>query len=356
MSETATLPQEPEDHGIRPLVAREPSNRGLWLFAGIAALGATALFASLEIRRAGQTSNPMRPRKVSGEAMIVPPAPLALPGPQAEPMFAFAPLVPASEPIVVPPPSPALAPPPAPRAPPRTDLRGPRPERYEPNYAPPAPQPLPSGPVVVYQAPISPQLTAPDAAGRGEQRVQASRLANPSTTIPQGAVIQAVLETALDSTRPGSARAIVSFDVRGFDGTRVLIPRGSRLYGEYKADLSSGQNRALIQWTRLVRPDGAVIELDSPSADPLGRAGVKGKVNSHFLARFGGALLQSTLNLGAGLLSRGVTGSTVILGLPGSSQTISPQGDSVRPTLKVAQGTPVSVFVARDLDFTWVEE
>ena len=354
MSSAATMPPEPEDHGIRPLVARQPSNRGLWLFAGIAALGATALFAGLETRRAGQVSAPMTPRKVGGEAMIVPPAPLSIPAPQSEPAFALGPYAPPSEPIMVQPLQ--AAPSPVPRAPPRIELRSPRPDRYEPRSAPAAPQVPPSGPALVYQAPSAQLLAAPDTAGQGNQRVQASRLANPSTTIPQGAVIQAVLETALDSTRPGSARAIVSRDVRGFDGTRVLIPRGSRLYGEYKADLSPGQNRALIQWTRLIRPDGAVIELDSPSADQLGRAGVKGKVNSHFLARFGGALLQSTLNLGVGLASRGVTGGTVILGLPGSSQTISPQGDSVRPTLKVAQGTPVSVFVARDLDFTRVEQ
>jgi type IV secretion system protein VirB10 len=184
----------------------------------------------------------------------------------------------------------------------------------------------------------------------------AGRFERPATTIPQGSVIQAVLETALDSTRSGAARAIVSRDVRGFDGTKVLIPRGSRLYGEYKSDVSSGQNRAMIQWTRLMRPDGVTIELDSPSADPLGRAGVQGKVNSHFLARFGGALLQSTLNLGVSLAGRSVGGGTLVLGLPGSSQTIAPtSSESIKPTLRVAQGSPVSVFVARDLDFTEVE-
>lgn len=181
-------------------------------------------------------------------------------------------------------------------------------------------------------------------------------VANPSTTIPQGAVIQAVLETAMDSTRPGPARAIVSRDVRSFDGTKVLIPRGSRLYGDYKADLAQGQSRALIQWTRLLRPDGVTIALDSPSADPLGRAGVGGKVNSHFLARFGNAFLQTTLSLGMNYASSKIGGGTVIVGLPGSFQTVTPQSDSIKPTLKVAQGTPVSVFVARDLDFTKVEQ
>ena len=226
-----------------------------------------------------------------------------------------------------------------------------------PYYAPSSPA-LPPGPTLVYQAPAA--AATGDAADPGQrgarERVHASNFESPATTIPKGSVIQAVLETALDSTKAGAARAIVSRDVRGFDGTRVLIPRGSRLYGEYKSDVSSGQNRAMIQWTRLMRPDGVMISLDSPSADPLGRAGVQGKVNSHFLSRFGGALLQSTLNLGIGLATRNVGGGTLVLGLPGSTQTIAPATtDSVKPTLKVAQGTPVSVFVAHDLDFTEVE-
>ena len=180
--------------------------------------------------------------------------------------------------------------------------------------------------------------------------------ANPATTIPKGAVMQAVLETALDSTRGGPARAIISRDIKGFDGTRVLVPRGSRLYGEYKSDVSAGQNRAMIQWVRLMRPDGAVINLDSPSADPLGRAGVKGRVNSHFFEKFGGAILQSSLNLGVALATRNVANGTLVLGLPGSTQTLGlPPPEAVRPTIKVLQGTPVSVFVARDLDFTKVE-
>jgi len=63
-----------------------------------------------------------------------------------------------------------------------------------------------------------------------------------------------VLETAFDSTRPGLARALVQSDVRGFDGSRVLIPRGSRLIGEYRSDVAPGQHRALVNWTRLIRP------------------------------------------------------------------------------------------------------
>lgn len=99
-----------------------------------------------------------------------------------------------------------------------------------------------------------------------------------------------------------------------------------------------------------------IIELDSPSADPLGRAGVRGKVNSHFFERFGGAILQSVLDIGVGVATRSVTKDAVILALPGSTQQITGQQPAqIQPTLTVAQGTSVSVFVARDLDFSTVE-
>jgi type IV secretion system protein VirB10 len=200
-------------------------------------------------------------------------------------------------------------------------------------------------------------LTAQATPAVTNDRILAGHLRNPGFTVPQGTVIPAVLETALDSTRPGGVRAIVERDIMGFDGTRVLIPRGSRLYGEYASDVGPGQKRALIRWTRLTRPDAVIVNLDSPAADPLGRAGVGGKVNSHFLERFSGAILQSVLDVGVGVATRSITDNGLILALPGSTQNISPvQPQQVQRTLKVRQGTSVSVFVARDLDFSIVDQ
>src|SRR3546814_16795973 len=69
-------------------------------------------------------------------------------------------------------------------------------------------------------------------------RSRAGSMSNRSTTVPQGTLIPAVLETAFNSTGSGFARALVQRDIYGFDGARVLIPRGSRLIGEY--DRKSG--------------------------------------------------------------------------------------------------------------------
>lgn len=185
-------------------------------------------------------------------------------------------------------------------------------------------------------------------------RVKARRFQNPATTIAKGTVVQAVLETALDSTRGGFARAIVTRDTYGFDGSRILIPRGSRIIGEYKSDATLGQKRVLIQWQRLMRPDGVMIDLDSPSTDPLGRAGVRGRVNTHFWERYSGAILQSSLDAGVQLATRAASNNSVVVGLPGSTQAggTSLQVERIAPTIKVRQGTGVAVFVAKDLDFT----
>jgi type IV secretion system protein VirB10 len=234
-------------------------------------------------------------------------------------------------------------------------------ERPVPAYTPSTPAPVQQLPSIqrapaVIERPASPEFAAKDtSAGQGE-RVTASRLLNPSLTVPQGTIIAAVLETALDSTRPGAVRAIVSRDVRSFDGSRVLIPRGSRLYGEYTSDLSAGQKRALVIWHRLTRPDAVIIDMGSPAADPLGRAGIGGKVDTHFFERFGGAILQSALDIGVSVASRSITDYPVIVALPGSTQQVTrQQSPQVQPTLKVQQGTSVSVFVARDLDFSTVD-
>lgn len=343
----------PED--IRPVVrTRASGNKGAWLFGATLLLAAALLFLTLNARRQAATPAAASP---DGETISAPP-PLALPqsdvAPYEEAWPVYRHVVPATMPQIG---QPAVA---FPRivslvrptaAPPLT----PAPLAAVPQSTPAPPQ---------FATPVSPPRfpdVAPPAPNtgieqQGKDRVLATRLANPAFTVPKGAVIPAVLETALDSTRPGAARALVQRDVMGFDGTRVLIPRGSRLYGEYGSEVSPGQKRALIRWERLTRPDGVIMDLNSPSADPLGRAGVEGKVDSHFLTRFGSAVVQSVLNIGVGLATRSVAADPVILALPGSTQQVTSQRSSqVQPTLRVSQGTTVSVFVARDLDFSSVD-
>jgi type IV secretion system protein VirB10 len=189
-----------------------------------------------------------------------------------------------------------------------------------------------------------------------DEPVRATLMTGRASVIAQGTIIAAVLETPLNSDRPGMARALVTQDVRGFDGSRVLIPRGSRLIGEFKPDASAGKRRVFVTWGRLIRPDGVAIRIASPATDAMGGAGVAGAVNTHAAQRLANAVLQSALSVGVNVASAAAisSGGTVLYGMPlnGSAvgQQLAPSVD--RPaTVKVREGTEIAVLVARDLDF-----
>jgi type IV secretion system protein VirB10 len=198
-------------------------------------------------------------------------------------------------------------------------------------------------------------------AGETVDSTRASRLSDPSRVATQGTVIPAVLETAINSDTPGFARAVVSRDVKGFDGTRILIPRGSKLVGQYKSGVADGQSRAFVVWSRILTPQGVSIDVDSPAADLQGRGGLSGEVDSHFFRRFGGAILLSVISGGVdALAARSSGGNTaIVVGSPTeatqlASVALQKQID-IPVTIKVPQGEPIRVFVARDLDFSVVE-
>ncbi|MES2494242.1 MAG: TrbI/VirB10 family protein [Pseudomonadota bacterium] len=193
---------------------------------------------------------------------------------------------------------------------------------------------------------------------RANESSQARRMSDLDRLVPQGAIVGAVMETALNSDVPGYARAVVTKDILSFDGSAVLIPAGSRIVGEYNSGVAQGASRIFIVWSRLIRPDGVSIALGSPATDELGRGGLGGKVNRHFLQRFGSAILLSVLTGGISAASAAVSrGSTIIVGTSNEATTLATQalqGNDIPPTIKTNQGALVRVFVARDLDFSAV--
>ena len=257
-----------------------------------------------------------------------------------------------------------------------------------PAYVPPAPVPVqrvipappPPGPVTpALIVDLSPATRpAATAAARGDatapkltsseafldrvsktrpETVGTDQLASTDMVIPQGTIIAGVLETAINSDLPGLVRAVVSRDVLGFDGSRVLIPRGSRLIGQYSNGVALGQSRAFVIWTRLLRSDGVSVQLGSAATDALGTAGLGGKVNSHFLRRFGAATLLSVVTAGMEFVANSArSAGTVVVGSSGQANQLAgialQREIDIAPTIKVAQGTPVRVFVAKDLDFS----
>jgi type IV secretion system protein VirB10 len=206
------------------------------------------------------------------------------------------------------------------------------------------------------------------------ERVEATSIGDMRRTIAQGRLIQATMESALNTDLPAPIRAIVSRDTYGEAGTKPLIPKGSRLIGSYNTAVSSGQTRVFVVWTRVIRPDGVDIMLGSPLVDGIGQAGIGGQVDSKFQEIFARSLLSSVMNIAVAIGSDKINGgnSTTTTTTTGSqtsgdgattatTNALNRLGSvtdgfiqkflSVAPTILVDQGTPVNVFVNKDLVF-----
>ena len=190
--------------------------------------------------------------------------------------------------------------------------------------------------------------------------VEASFIRNNAYMVTQGTVIPGVLETAIDSSLPGFIRAVTSEAVYSFDGTKLLVPAHSTLIGRYQSSVQRGQHRVFVIWTRILRPDGASIAINSPGTDQLGAAGIGGFVDNHFWEIFGNSILLSVISGGIQIAieearDSGDNSTTVIDNNSSLADTPSialENSINISPTIHVDQGTKLNIFVAQDIDFS----
>ncbi|EAO1088250.1 conjugal transfer protein TraF [Salmonella enterica] len=190
---------------------------------------------------------------------------------------------------------------------------------------------------------------------------QASVMPHPNLTIAQGTMIPCGTNTELDTTVPGQVKCTVSRDVYSADGTVKLIDKGAVVTGEQNSGIQNGQNRVFVLWSRLRNPDQTIVNLDSSGTNALGSAGVPGQYNSHFWERMGDAVFFSVLTDGmkAGIASINNNNSDVSFNTTeNSTDQLATEAlrakINIPPTLYAAQGDAVSIYVARDLDFSTV--
>jgi type IV secretion system protein VirB10 len=211
-------------------------------------------------------------------------------------------------------------------------------------------------------------------------QVKATYLGRLDSTIAQGKIIDAVLETAVNSDLPGTLRAIVSRDVYAESGKAVLIPKGSRVIGTYSVDLKPGQSRISVVWSRLIRPDGIDLALNSPGTDTLGRSGINGFVDDKMMTKLATAFMISYIiptiaNKVANVNDRGIT-ETQTKGTDGSTTTTTAgatvgssqlqqsakefqdiakksfeESFNTKSTIYVDQGARINIFVNQDVVF-----
>lgn len=196
--------------------------------------------------------------------------------------------------------------------------------------------------------PVDRRTTSPD------------RLARPTSpyVLQAGTVIPAALITGLRSDLPGQISAQVTENVYDTPtGGSLLIPQGARLIGIYDSQVSFGQSRLLLVWTRLILPNGYSIVLErQPGADATGQAGLEDSVDHHWGALFKAALLSTFLAVGTEL-GADQNDSDIVRALRrGAGDTLNQAGQQVvrrnlniQPTLTIRPGFPVRVIVTRDL-------
>lgn len=197
-------------------------------------------------------------------------------------------------------------------------------------------------------APVDRRTTSPD------------RLARPVSpyVLQAGTVIPAALITGLRSDLPGQITAQVTENVYDTPtGGSLLIPQGARLIGLYDSQVSFGQSRLLLVWTRLILPNGNSIVLErQPGADATGQAGLEDGVDHHWGALSKAALLSTILAVGTELGSDQNDSDIVRALRRGTGDTLNQAGQQVvrrnlniQPTLTIRPGYPVRVIVTRDL-------
>lgn len=183
--------------------------------------------------------------------------------------------------------------------------------------------------------------------------------------IQGGTIIQASLITGINTSSAGTIVAQVRQSIYDtVTGKHLLIPKGSKLLGEYDSrHVSYGQRRIAMWYTRVVLPNGNSILLGRPlGADVLGQGGVEGNVDNHWAKIIGAAAISTILSVGTSMWAdKGVDaknnqltdGQKVASGMSsavsGVGGQLTSRAMSIPPTITVPPGYPFTVVVNKDL-------
>lgn len=198
--------------------------------------------------------------------------------------------------------------------------------------------------------------------------VSSAEYLDKSVTLPRspyeikaGTVIPTVLITGINSDLPGQVVGQVRENVYDtVTGNYLLIPQGSRVIAAYDSMVAWGQERVLVCWNRVIRPDGSSITLDCmPGVDLAGNAGFTDDVDNHWWRIISGAALSSLFAATAQRSQGDVQGyqpsvsqvwaSNTAGQINQAGQQITARNLQIQPTITVRPGWSVNVLVSKDI-------
>ena len=218
------------------------------------------------------------------------------------------------------------------------------------------------------QAPMAAPLATAWSSPQVEQQRTPERTApispaGPLHRILEGTLVDAVLTNRLDGTTAAPVNCLVTNPLYSHSGQHILIPAGARLLGETKPVQSFGETRLAVSFHRLVMPDGRTYRLDQfLGLNQIGDAGLKDRVNQHYLATFGAAAAVGLISglsqfIGSAGLGRGDGDDRTVIIAGGVGDATSQATLQVMnrflnrlPTVTIREGHRVKVYLTSDLE------
>jgi len=179
-------------------------------------------------------------------------------------------------------------------------------------------------------------------------------------TLFAGTILPCVMTQGIDSDLPGQIGCMISQNVYDtVTGRYLLLPQGTKVIGTYDSRVAYGQERVLVVWTRLLRPDGSTLSLEGmPGVDLSGYAGLTGHVNNHYGRLLSGVVLGSLLGASAQIAvgANSQNPGFAQLAIQGAGQNINEAGQqitrknlNIQPTIEVPPGARLNIFATQDL-------
>lgn len=174
----------------------------------------------------------------------------------------------------------------------------------------------------------------------------------------EGTVIETVLTNRLDGEFSGPVNCMVTTNVYAHDHQRLLIPQGSRVFGEVRKVATFGQQRLAVVFHRLTMPDGYSVSLDKlQGLNQIGETGLVDQINHHYLQVFGISLaIGAIAGLSAANTQYGLNTSAadayrqgMATSLSQSSMDILDRYLNVLPTFTIREGYRVKIYLTDDL-------
>jgi type IV secretion system protein VirB10 len=178
----------------------------------------------------------------------------------------------------------------------------------------------------------------------------------------EGTVIDAVLTNRLDGTTTAPVNCLVTNPLYSHSGQHILIPAGARLLGETKPVQAFGETRLAVSFHRLLMPDGRTYRLDQfLGLNQIGDAGLKDRVNQHYLSTFGAAAAVGLISglsqfLGGVGLGSGDGDRTVVIAGGVGDATAQATAQVMNrflnrlPTITIREGHRVKVYLTSDVE------